>query len=416
MTLAPAVITKALLRSARPEDRLGSRHPSKSTCSRLMKKFRLCYILDTFWSLHAGTEKHLIELVNRLDRDLFEVHLCCLYTNDHFPVLQDVLKDCRVKIFNYNGLPSYRIPFAIKDLAHYLKEKRIDIVHTFFIDSVYVGTLAAKLSRVKIVITSRRSMGYSYSMKDVFLLRIFNKLATSVCVNSRAVKEMVIKREGCPENRIHVIYNGINLEPFVGKGVPEGGVKGKLGIINGELIIGMVANVRPVKRIETFLDALYTLKGDDIKFKAVIVGDVSLTYGKRMTEYTEQLGLSEDVIYTGEVTEVIPYLQSFDLAVLTSDSEGFSNSVLEYMAAGLPIIATATGGNIEMLAGSKNSVIPVGDYSALADAIRWTLFHKEKRTEMGVSSLDKVSAYEWKTVIKTWHSYYLSLLSASLLT
>lgn len=384
-----------------------------------MKKIRICYLIDTLWSIHAGTEKQLIELINRLDHNLVDVHLCCLstervYANEPFPdskSLKSILNNCPVKILNYTGLLSPGLPNVIKKLIDYLNEHQIDIIHTFFLDAIYIGTIAAKLSGVKVIITSRRSMAYYYTLRDFLLLPIFNRIATSVCVNSQAVKNMVVQREKCPVAKIQVINNGIQLNQFTRNSSSKERTLQNLHINKDEFVVGMICNLRPVKQIEILLRALSVLKDDAIKFKSVIVGGEIYPYGEQIRQYSHELGLDENVIYTGKTDNILPYLHIFDVGVLTSSSEGFSNSILEYMAAGLPVIATSTGGNIEMLDGTNNILIPVNNHKALANAIKQIKSDNELSFKMSSSSLTEVRrSYQWSTIINHWHSYYNSLI------
>ena len=113
----------------------------------------------------------------------------------------------------------------------------------------------------------------------------------------------------------------------------------------------------------------------------------------------------------GSVDNVTSYLQYSDIGVLCSDKEGLSNAILEYMACGLPVVATDVGGNSELVDKDNGFLVPPGDPPALAKALYSLIESTELRRRMGAASLDKVKQnYTWEKVIPLWEEYYEGLV------
>ena len=126
---------------------------------------------------------------------------------------------------------------------------------------------------------------------------------------------------------------------------PESRPRNDDGIVN----IGLVGNLSPVKRVDVFLKALSLIKQGlpELRFKAFICGDGPEK--ANLLSLAQSLGLTSLVHFEGKVKDIDSYLRLRDIGVLCSDKEGLSNAILEYMAHGLPIVATAVGGNPELV-------------------------------------------------------------------
>ena len=371
---------------------------------------RILFLVDTLWGTLAGTEKQLMGILSLLVSKGYEVHLCCLYSNDRFPDLAATLPGCRTVVLDYRGICKSNILSVIGRIRSYVRAHKIDVLHTYFADSVYVGTAVSLISPVKRLVTSRRSLGYWYTGRDVALLRLANRFATSVTVNSEAVEEMVKERENCPPGKISVIYNGIDVESYRRSDARRDEARREFGVAS-EFVVGMVANVRPVKKTEVLLRALRTVKSRGVAFSALICGDCSGEYAERMKNLTGELGLEDDVRFLGSVADVTKPLSLFDVGVLTSESEGFSNSLLEYMALEVPIVATNVGGNVELLRGTWNALIEEGDEDALADRIVELAADPDRRRAIGRENRDIVlNTFAWDVVGEAWDEYYRALV------
>ena len=186
---------------------------------------------------------------------------------------------------------------------------------------------------------------------------LVNHAYDGIVVNSYNLAKWVHKTERVSFKKIKVILNGVDI-PNKRESVPPVFCKKK-----ADVWIGLVANLKPIKRIDVFLRAFRHLKDEcgDIKVKAVILGDGHLK--NSLIELAHELHILSDVFFIGSVDNVIAYLQNIDIGILCSDKEGLSNAILEYMACGLSVVATDVGGNAELIDKANGFLVSAGDPS-----------------------------------------------------
>ena len=373
----------------------------------MARKIKIAYLIDTISSDKAGTEKQLLNLIERLDRGLFRVTLVCLHestwlTRNDLP--------CELIILGYKGFLKPNFPSVLWRYLCLLKERRFDIVQTFFEDSMFVGCLGKFFSSVQhALIVSRRDLGlgsdepnYHWLYKKIkpFILRFVDGIAA----NAHAIRDSIACNEKVAPEKIIVIGNGLDIP------VPPNEPPQLFSEYQGDLWFVIVANLKPVKRIDLLLRALAYMKETGIKetVRAVIIGDGWLK--PELLQLAEEAGIDDRVHFIGSVENVSDYLFGADIGVLCSDKEGLSNAILEYMACGLPVVATNAGGNSELVDDTNGVCVPVGDHIALAGALVTLMGSPARRRKLGNCSLDTVRQhFTWDTVIPLWERYYFSL-------
>lgn len=327
-------------------------------------------MIDQLASNTAGTENQLIKMINGLDRDTFEV--CLVSLNDHpWLDLNRTLVHCPVKIFK---IKAQRILTASRNfirLVSWLRNQHPDIVHTFFPIANILGVLAARISGVPRILSSRRDYGEWMLPRYLQATRFANRFVSRIVTNSDEVKKLTVNKEGFDSARIDVIYNGIDLSPFA-RMQPDHSLRTALGIPEHNKVVGIVANFRPMKRHETFLRAARKILDhrDDIEF--LLIGETVL--GDRRQEMLEQLAtdlnVTERLHFTGKQNNVLPYLSIMDIGVNCSQGEGLSNAIMEYMAAGIACVVSDSGGNTDLIQANVHGLVfPLDDYDALANAV-----------------------------------------------
>ena len=371
----------------------------------MQKKIKIAYIIDELNI--GGTENQLVSTIELLDKNQFEVLLICLRPSQYF---FEIDLQCKKILLDVYSLISINGSLAFFSLVSCLRKREIDIVQTYFFDANVFGISAAKLGGVKRIISCRRDMGFWYTPKLLFVLRRLNKLADRFLVNSYAIKENITKYELIPDHKIDVIHNGIDLKPFQNK-YDAAIIKNKFGINHGESVVGIVANLnRKVKRVDLFIHAAKNVlrKNRDVSF--IIVGDGHLRC--ELESQAENLGLKDKIYFVGQKQDVTPYLSIFDIGVICSDSEGFSNSILEYMASAIPVIATDVGGNKEVIEDGVNGfLVPPGNYKAMADKICNILQDRKTYIQMSKNAISQITReYDWSIKIKEIQSYYTKLI------
>jgi glycosyltransferase involved in cell wall biosynthesis len=201
---------------------------------------------------------------------------------------------------------------------------------------------------------------------------------------------------------VAVLPNGIDLERFAG--IAPVGFNG-----NGRArIVGMVANLRPVKGPEVLVEAARVLAAShgDVLFQIAGGGDEA-----SVARLIQSAGLGDRVELKGCVDDVASFLAGIDVAVLTSHCEGLSNAILEYMAAGRPIVATAVGGNVELIEDEVSGLlVPPGDPGAVARAIDRLLRDPDLGARLGTAARRRVARHNsFEAVIHRHETFYRHL-------
>ena len=265
-------------------------------------------------------------------------------------------------------------PSSLVRLFRALRLTRPDIVHTFFPASNSIGVLISRLAGVRNLVTTRRDMGFNLTRKDIMLLRFGNLVASKVLANCEAVRERAIELEGLMREKTAVIYNGIDAEVIS----PQ-----PIGSRLQKPLVGIVANLnRPVKRVDLFVKAasLVVRQFPDVQFW--IVGDGPLR--GELESLASELCIESRIEFVGRRKDVKDLLSAFTIGVISSDSEGFSNSIMEYMAVGVPVVATNVGGNRELVSeGETGVLVPPNDPEVLAVGILRLLSNPEAARAMG---------------------------------
>ena len=266
-----------------------------------------------------------------------------------------------------------------------LRVRRIRIVHTHDFYTNIFGMAAAALAGVPVRVASRRETEGMRSQAKKRLERCAFRLAQVVVTNADAVRQHVIA-EGVGAEKILTIYNGVEATLFT----PRPGWQRSaalaayhLGHLADRRFVTIVANLRhAVKDHPTFLRAAQRVKREVPEAAFLLAGEGELL--EPMRALAAELGLAQDAFFIGPCANVADLLALSDVCVLSSVAEGFSNAILEYMAAGRPVVATDVGGVREaMQDGESGHIVPVGDDRALAARICRLLQAPEQARVMG---------------------------------
>lgn len=329
----------------------------------------------------AGTELQLLKLIRGLDPSKVSPFLCLLggaskasreLEPDHCPVLR-----LGVRSLHHPSI----LPCAWQ-FACFLRSRRIDIVQTYFPDSTYFGVIVARLAGIRHVIRTRRDLGYWLKPVDRWAGWLCGRLAKLTITPCEACRTAVIEQEGVRSERVIVIQNGLDLSSFTEIPPPIESWRG------ATRRVGMVANLRPVKGPDVFVRAagLVAKTHPDVVFQIAGTGDKD-----SMLHLADMCGIRDRIELLGRVDNVPGFLSALDVAVLASRSEGLSNSLLEYMAAARPIVATSVGGNTELIRDVKEGLlVPTESPAALADAIVRLLDNGKLSCELGIAARRRV--------------------------
>lgn len=313
------------------------------------------------------------------------------------------------RFYNFNALKK---AFALYKI---IKKNHIGLVQTYHIKSDVYGVFIARFSGVSKIISSKRDTGDLKSGLHYFLNRLVNPLITGFIVVANAVGKVVSKKEKISPDKITTIYNGVDLKkcrPPDEKGFIES--RKKLGLSAADFVVGTVAWFRLEKNYDIFFNAIERASKTIPNLKVVAVGGGDLLEAFR--ESSKARGFLKQVIFTGAVEDVSRYLQVMDVACLVpGKNEGFSNSILEKMATGLPMIVSDVGGNAEaVIDGYNGIVISPNDSVALAEAIIHLYGHPEKRKMMGFNSRKRVEEmFSIQRMVQQHEEYYEKIMAMS---
>jgi glycosyltransferase involved in cell wall biosynthesis len=286
-------------------------------------------------------------------------------------------------------------------LAHFLRRQRIDILHVYFPDSTYLGVLAGWLARVPHLVQSRNSINYWPTPLARWLGRCCNRLTDILIANCAACRQAARAEGGLRPEQLVILENGVDLARFPLPRCSPGPQAERR-----PRRVGVVANLRLVKGLEHFVQAAAEVSASQPAVSFHIAGEGELR--PALQRLVTDLGLAERVCLPGLVADVPGFLHELDVAVLCSTSEGMSNALLEYMAAGRAIVATAVGGNTELIVdGVHGLLVPAGDPPRLAAAIRRLLLDGNLRTRLGAAARQRVEEhYSREAMVRRFEAFY----------
>ncbi|MDQ3907414.1 MAG: glycosyltransferase [Acidobacteriota bacterium] len=281
----------------------------------------------------------------------------------------------------------------LRRFARLLREREIDVVHTHDFYSNVFGMAGATLARTSARVASKRETTGMRTRAQAAVQRAAFSLADAVVVNSEAVRRD-LERAGVAPKKIVTVYNGLDprrVSPPAGLAREEALAAFDLPADEGLRFVTIVANLRhEVKDHPTFLRAARRVAERVPAARFVVAGEGELVGQTR--SLAASLGLAEKVFFTGRCSRVAELLFASDVCVLSSKAEGFSNAILEYMAAARPVVATDVGGAREaIIEGETGHVVAAGDDRALAERIVSLLEDDERARRMGERGRERVA-------------------------
>ncbi|HEX8745678.1 MAG TPA: glycosyltransferase [Pyrinomonadaceae bacterium] len=342
----------------------------------------------------GGTERQVVQLARLLKEcGRYNVHLACLKPEG---VLRAEAERAGFKDIPEFRLKSFKEPEAFRQarrFARLLREREISLVETHDFYTNIFGMAGAAMARVPVRIASRRETdGVRTTAQKWTERRAFN-LAHAIIANSNAVRRQLI-RDGVPGEKIVTVYNGmdtVRVAPLAD--FNRGEVLASLGLpVDAERrFVTIVANMRhPMKDQKTFLRAARLVRDEVPDAAFVLAGEGELTEGLR--SLASELGLESDAFFIGRCAEVSALLAVSEVCVLSSKGvEGFSNSIVEYMAAARPVVATDVGGAAEQIVeGETGYIVEPEDAATMAARIISLLKDRARAREMGGRGLKRV--------------------------
>jgi L-malate glycosyltransferase len=361
----------------------------------------------------GGTERQVVNLVRELDRSKFDLQMACFRRWGQF--LQDVVS-LGIPIWQYEIKKLYHPRTFVQQarLARFLRQQRIQVLHTYGFYAAAFAVPAAKLAGVPAIVASIRDTGETLTQPQKKLQRLAYLLADSVLVNAEAVRQWLI-REGCPAKKIEVIRNGVAFDRLE---AGSGRIRQELGFRASTPLVAMLSRLNRLKGVEYFLKAAASVAARFPDAHFLIVGDTppqDVDYKKQLEQEAVRLGLRGRVTFTGFRTDVPEVLGELTLSVLPSLSEGLSNVLLESMAAGVPVVATMVGGNSEIVDdGVTGILVPPRDSDALARAMSLLLENPALAKRFGEAGRRRIRReFSARGMVERTEQHYMKLLAGS---
>ncbi len=341
-------------------------------------------VLHVFTRLsHGGMERGVLKLVAGLDANCFEQRVCVLRGSDEsadgFELLRRDLLRAPQELKTFG---------RILWLADAMRAYKPDIVHSRNWGAVE-AIVAARLARVPAVVHSEH--GYEVGTLHGLPLRrrmgrwLLYRFADTVFCVTRELRDFHARQAATSASRIRVIYNAVDTDRFAPDPVKRRALRQKLNLENS-FTVGAVGRMTPIKNYDLLLEALCLLREKGIDARGLLVGD-----GPELQRLRQRVSntpaLVDRVIFLGATNSVADWLNAMDVFVQPSLAEGMSNTLLEAMAAGLPVLATNAGGNPEVMEdGRQGCLFPPRDVQALTDHLARLAENDALRKQFGVAA------------------------------
>lgn len=349
----------------------------------------------------GGAERQILEICRRLAGRGFEFHVVSKF--DRGPLAEPLRQagailhplSTRFSAPNPSLLVRARnFARSVWRLRRLLSRIRPTVVHAYLFETSVISAAARWPRRRPPLVISKRSLVKWIARYPVYfpLARWTNRRVDRILANSDAVRRDAIQKEGVAAGKIEVIHNGVDTERFrPSRADPE--LAASLGLPRGRLVVGMIANLHRYKGHAEVLAAAAVLAKERKEFTLLFVGRDG-NASEEVRRLVSELRLGHRIVFAGERADPERILNLFDAFVSASHEEGFSNSILEAMACGRPIVATSVGGSVEQIENEVGGLlVPPRDPEALARALGRLLQDDGLRERLGRAARERAVSH-----------------------
>ena len=373
----------------------------------------------------GGAERHLCQVLPRIRSCGWDVEVVTLSANNP---LKDILLEKGIhirepllftkKMFAFDFLRKGLLVLSnlFRLIKIFRKCDRSEIVHFFLPEAYILGMISARIACFRgPLVMSRRSMN-CYQSRRVGMrsmeLRLHQRV-TAVLGNSMRVLEQLHIDEGVSTSKTSLIYNGIDLMPFE-RCADRDKLRNGLGISSCSLVFAITANLYKYKGHKDLLEALGQIKNKlPSEWCLICVGRDAGALNE-LQKQSKESGISNNILWLGSREDIPNLFQASDIGILCSHEEGFSNAILEGMAAGLPMVVTDVGGNSEAVEDGKTGfVVPAHNPKRLGNALLKLTEDSRLREKMGDSGRRRVKEkFTVDTCVAAYIKFYSELMSS----
>ena len=297
----------------------------------------------------------------------------------------------------------HTVPVFSIILKKFIQQCKIDVLHSHLFGPIIAGSLAAKLANIPHIGTLHDIYTIEEKPARIWLLKLASLLNTKIITVSQQMEGFYKSRGNFKAEKIKTIYNGVAISAF--KNLPKKDIRQTLNIDKEEIVIVCVARLVQLKRHDVLIKAFSKINSNQ-KNKLLIVGNGPER--QQLEALVKTLSLTDNILFLGERNDIPEILNESDIYTLTSDTEGLSCSILEAMAAGLPIVATNVGGNSELVIEGKNGfLIEMGSIEKTAIKLQDLIEANEIRLSFGAESSKIVSnLFNWEETFDKYSNLY----------
>jgi sugar transferase (PEP-CTERM/EpsH1 system associated) len=358
----------------------------------------------------GGIQTGLENLLGRLDHNKFEHIVCALRPPIDHPMCQGLAHLAQVMCLRTTESDSR---FHISAIASAIREVKPDIVHSRNWGSIEAVPAARWVGSCRVV---HGEHGFDSDMvggeprRRAWFRRAAFEMADRVLSVSYQARDLHSRNTGFPADRVTVIHNGVNERIYFPDAAARDRIRAELGMANNEFLIGSVANLAPVKDHMTTLRALAELDRTVKNWRCLIIGDGPER--PRMEAFLNEYPEWKSRVSLYGLTRRVPeLLRAMDVMVLSSVTEGICNSLLEAMASGVPVVATRTGGNPEIIVDRQSGFLfPVGDVKQLTENLILLQGREDLRLELGRQAVRRMQdEFSLDSMARNYDGVYSSL-------
>jgi len=371
-----------------------------------MAKINILHILQN--SNIGGVQQQLLSILKAYDRDLMNPTVCCFKAKGE---IGRRMEESGVEVVDFHVERHYRFsPGIIRRLYTVMKERDIHVVRAHKYSASLYGRIAAKLAGVPVVITSvhgnyRKDLRLERKIANKLLSRVTDRIVAM----SESIRADIIKYDGIDPEKVLVIRNGVDTVVFSPQAT-AGDIREGLALKDNDTVIGFVGRLVPAKGLQHLIAAFESVRKETGQVKLLIAGSGQLM--DPLKAMARDKGLSNDIIFLGERTDIPQLLGVMDIFVMPSIAEGLPNALLEAMAAARPVVVTSAGGMGEIIQDGVNGlVVPVGNEAALSEGLGKLVKNRSLAEALGTAARQGIeNKYSIRATARAWEDLYISLL------
>jgi len=300
-------------------------------------------------------------------------------------------------------------------MINLIRTRGVDLIHAHLFGSAVRAALLSRICNVPAIATLHGNLDVHPGQRfHALKIAAVNSGLKQIVYVSQQLQRTLLASVPLRRDLGMVITNGIDADLY--SAAADDAFRREYGIGAGEFLVGTVATPgRPAKGLDILLDAVSILKELSPGCRFMVVGDLEYGRGLEVLRDRDSRGLADDVIFTGFRTDVHRALAAFDLYALTSRSEGFPLSLLQAMAAGLPIVSTRCGGPEQILDhGASGILVENGSATAIANAVALLRENPDERLRLGAAARCAVAArFTLEAQVHAYERVYESCLANS---